>query len=271
MSKKWRIPVTWEMAGVVTVEADTLQEAIDRANNDDNIGLPSGDYVDSSFEVSFDEPDLIRELYNNNQPDGIREEIRDSADMATDGLREYQDDYDMNCDVDLSTALKDTSKESLLPVNRVTLIRERYSEREIWCDDFWVDANKSPSKELFQKAVEAFLMTKDGEKAVAHTCNDFNWGDAVIYVPNEIWNGFGIYPFDYRRSPEEMGFAPTSSLNITRILVDQDEVLIPVDYLDRLDELTEKKPSLKDQIQSVSNRISKSALSSQTKAMERDI
>lgn len=69
MSKKWQIPVTWEMCGVVSIEADTLEEAIDRANNDDSIPLPLGSYVDSSFEVSFDDPDCIRELYNNNQPD----------------------------------------------------------------------------------------------------------------------------------------------------------------------------------------------------------
>ena len=72
MSKKWQIPVTWEMCGVVTIEADTLEEAIDRANNDDSIKLPAGSYVDSSFEVSFDDIDCIRELYNNKEPDDIR-------------------------------------------------------------------------------------------------------------------------------------------------------------------------------------------------------
>lgn len=71
MSKKWQIPVTWEMCGVVTIEADTLEEAIDRANHDDNIELPAGSYVDSSFEVSFDDIDCIRELYNNKESDEI--------------------------------------------------------------------------------------------------------------------------------------------------------------------------------------------------------
>lgn len=259
MSKKWKIPVTWEMAGVVTVEADTLQEAIDRANNDDDIGLPSGDYVESSFEVSFDEPELIRELYNNNQPDEIYGRVKSDIEANTNRLRKHHDNYDMDYDVDVRAACKGMSKRTLLPVNRVTLIRERYGEREIWSDDFWVDANESPSKELFQKAVEAFLKTEDGEKMIAQTCNDFNWGDAVIYVPDEIWNGFGIYPFDYRLSPEEMGFAPTSSLNITRILVDQDEVLIPNDYYDNLGAVDNNKLSLNERIQSASARATTSS------------
>lgn len=139
-------------------------------------------------------------------------------------------------------------------VNRVSLIRERYSEREIWSSDYWVDAAKTPSKELFQEAVEAYLLTPDGQEAVKHTCNDFNWGDAEVYVPCEIWNQFGIYPFDYSRPPEEMGLTPTSSANMTKIQVDQDEVLIPYDYLDRLDELVEKKATLSEQIKSATSR-----------------
>lgn len=71
MSKEWQIPVSWEMSGVVRIRADTLSEAIDRANNDDSVELPTGNYVDGSFAVSFDNLDEIRLLYNNNQPDAI--------------------------------------------------------------------------------------------------------------------------------------------------------------------------------------------------------
>jgi len=247
------------MAGIVTVEADTLQEAIERVNDDDNIGIPSGDYIDSSFEVSFDDPDLIRELYNKNQHDESREEDMASMETAADKMRNKQLNYDVGHDVVQRAGIKDKAEEPLLPVNRVILIRERYSEHEIWPDDFWVDANKSPSKELFLEAVEAFLMTKDGEKAVAQTCNDFNWGDAVIYVPNKIWNDFGIYRMDYRLSPEEMGLAPTSSANLTRIQVDQDEVLITDDYFDRLDAVEDNKRSLNEQIQSAATRAATSS------------
>lgn len=79
MSKDWQIPVSWEMSGVVCIKADTLEEAIELVNNDDSIELPTGNYVDGSFSVSFDNPDEIRSLYNNNQPDEIcmRQAIRD--------------------------------------------------------------------------------------------------------------------------------------------------------------------------------------------------
>lgn len=182
-------------------------------------------------------------------------------------LRKNQDEYDMGYDDALSSAFKEAAKEFRLPVNRVTLIRERWSERETWSDDFWVDASQTPSKELFQKAVEAFLFTEDGQTAVHQTYNDFNWGDAIVYIPDEIWTQFGIYPFDYNLTPEDRGLSPTSSAYLTRIQVDQDEVLIPFDYLDRLDTLNEKKPILKDQIQSASNRVTEPKLSPNMKAI----
>lgn len=31
MSRTWKVPVTWEMYGVVEVEADTLEEAVELA------------------------------------------------------------------------------------------------------------------------------------------------------------------------------------------------------------------------------------------------
>ncbi|PWM00101.1 MAG: hypothetical protein DBY04_01060 [Clostridiales bacterium] len=70
-SKTWIIPVTWSMCGTVTVSADTLEEAVETIKNEeDGIPLPAdGEYVDSSWELSFSETDLIRELYNDNQAD----------------------------------------------------------------------------------------------------------------------------------------------------------------------------------------------------------
>jgi len=55
-------------------------------------------------------------------------------------------------------------------------------------------------------------------------------------VPETIWNQFGIYSFDYERSPRDMGLSPTSSENYTCIKVDQDEVLIPDDYYEKINE-----------------------------------
>ena len=45
-----RLAVTWEMAGYVDVEADTLEDAMEKFKKEcDYIKLPNGDYVDGSF------------------------------------------------------------------------------------------------------------------------------------------------------------------------------------------------------------------------------
>lgn len=62
MKKMWKIPVTWEMYGMVCYEADTIDEAIEKALNDDG-PLPEGEYVDGSFTVSED-ADIILRVYN---------------------------------------------------------------------------------------------------------------------------------------------------------------------------------------------------------------
>ena len=68
--KKWTIPVTWEVFGLVTVKAESLSEAIERVRSDeDNLPLPSGEYVDGSFDVSYDDEDFVRSFYNNDQED----------------------------------------------------------------------------------------------------------------------------------------------------------------------------------------------------------
>lgn len=50
-----RLAVTWEMAGYVDVEANTLEEAMEKFKKEsDYIKLPNGDYVDGSFRLSTD-------------------------------------------------------------------------------------------------------------------------------------------------------------------------------------------------------------------------
>ena len=57
--KKFKLPVTWEMCGVVEVEAESLEAAVDYFNeNSDHIKLPTGEdvvYVDGSFNLSCNE------------------------------------------------------------------------------------------------------------------------------------------------------------------------------------------------------------------------
>lgn len=69
--KKWKIPVTWEVCGYVYVDADTLEEAIETARDDEGvIPLPDdNDYVDGSWRLSETDENFVREMYNDNQQD----------------------------------------------------------------------------------------------------------------------------------------------------------------------------------------------------------
>ena len=207
-------------------------------------------------ESIYDRTNIVENMEEHLSPEQYAR-LNDNEDFieeAISKLRKNQDHYEMDYDSALATAFQEASAEFLLPVNRVTIIRERWSEHESWSDDFWVDTNQVPSKELFQKAIEDFLFTKDGKDAIEDTCNDFNWGDCVLYVPDEIWNKYGIYPLDVSRSPQSMGLEPTSSDHLVTITVNQDEVLIPEDYLERLEAIEKELPTLDDQIKSASNR-----------------
>ncbi len=60
MSKIYNIPVSWEMMAIAKIEAESLDEAIEKAE-DNNYPLPTDSmYVDGSFEVNHD----IIECYN---------------------------------------------------------------------------------------------------------------------------------------------------------------------------------------------------------------
>ena len=69
--KKWKIPVTWEVCGYVYVDADTLEEAMETARDDEGvIPLPTeSDYVDGSWRLSETDENFVREMYNDNQQD----------------------------------------------------------------------------------------------------------------------------------------------------------------------------------------------------------
>ena len=77
--KSWEVPVTWEMCGMVTVQADTLEEAVEIARDEDGkIPFPDGAYyVDGSWDLSYDDVEEIREIHNGGQPDEITEEESD--------------------------------------------------------------------------------------------------------------------------------------------------------------------------------------------------
>ena len=61
-----KLAVTWEMCGYVDVEADTLEEAMEKFYDEcDYIKLPSdGEYVDGSFQLSTDDVDEMEAMVN---------------------------------------------------------------------------------------------------------------------------------------------------------------------------------------------------------------
>ena len=78
--KTWRIPVSYRMVATVTVEANTLEEAIEIARDEKGI-IPIPDnaaYLDDSWEVDYTEDkEYIRELFNNNQEDTYEDDSDD--------------------------------------------------------------------------------------------------------------------------------------------------------------------------------------------------
>lgn len=74
--KTWTIPVVWQQWGTVTVEANTLAEAMKIASDDDGlIPLPDDSYyVDGSWELSNSDENDLRHFYNRDQEDDVEEE-----------------------------------------------------------------------------------------------------------------------------------------------------------------------------------------------------
>jgi len=72
--KKYKIPVLWQMSGIVEIEAESLEDAVIIAKNDTNtneLSLPTdGDYISDSFEVDdndFSYIESINELIYHNR------------------------------------------------------------------------------------------------------------------------------------------------------------------------------------------------------------
>lgn len=64
MSKQ-RIAVTWQMCGYIGVEADNIEEAMRKVNdNPDDYNLPydGGNYVDGSFELTTNDVDEMKAM-----------------------------------------------------------------------------------------------------------------------------------------------------------------------------------------------------------------
>lgn len=72
MKKTWSIPVVWSMWGIVSVEAESLADALELARGDDAGVLPlphNGEYLDDSWNVDCFDKEYIRQWFNDNQED----------------------------------------------------------------------------------------------------------------------------------------------------------------------------------------------------------
>ena len=115
--KTWKIPVCWTMMGTVNVEADTLEEAIEIARDDEGIiPIPyNGSFLDGSWEVDCTDVDYLRKYYNGNQMDNstmteemykeLKRKVFDSGVNAIEGLLGCELEFDT--DEDMSRAMDD--------------------------------------------------------------------------------------------------------------------------------------------------------------------
>ena len=63
MSKIYKIPVSWEVYGAIEVEADSIEEAVNKFDeHEDEYSLPEGDYIDGSFKR--ENLDFIKEFHS---------------------------------------------------------------------------------------------------------------------------------------------------------------------------------------------------------------
>lgn len=65
--KKQRIAVTWEMCGYIEVEAESVEEAMNKVKeNPDDFPLPydGGDYVDGSFVLTTEDVEEMKTMCN---------------------------------------------------------------------------------------------------------------------------------------------------------------------------------------------------------------
>ena len=92
----------------------------------------------------------------------------------------------------------------------VNLIRERREDNESWVDTFEVEDSIMNVEASFRAAVKNFLGTDQGKEEVARTMSDFNWGDAMLVIPDEIWSKHGIHRVHS---------------NVCDVIVNQDETL----------------------------------------------
>lgn len=50
------------------------------------------------------------------------------------------------------------------------------------------------AEQAMRDAVQEYLETSEAKKILEYNNYDFNWGDAILNLPDEIWNKHGLHP-----------------------------------------------------------------------------
>lgn len=110
----------------------------------------------------------------------------------------------------------------------VAFSRERRSENARYTDHFIVnmpdmkatdeEGQQWEVEEAFRAAVDAYLWSDQSNRMLEYTSDDYNWGDAMASVPEEIFKKYGIEACYDDKTYSFSG-------GILEITVNQDEVL----------------------------------------------
>lgn len=109
-------------------------------------------------------------------------------------------------------------------VYAVTVIRHRLDgfDDEVYFSHYLIDQERLPNPnseecaDLLRAIAADFLRTEDGRQAYAETCEDFNWGDMEVYIPDAFFKPYGVTRHDGRVYP---------CSNMIGVIVNQDELL----------------------------------------------
>lgn len=103
----------------------------------------------------------------------------------------------------------------------VVLTRERRWENMSWDDYFIVtnveDESDAAIERVLRDVVASYLATHAGEQSIEDSSRDFNWGDVMMDIPDDFWNGNGI-----EVAGGVVDFVPGT---IVYLVVNQDELL----------------------------------------------
>ena len=65
--------------------------------------------------------------------------------------------------------------------------------------EYEIKKDFSPETAL-REAVSAYLMSEEGKTIAQENGDDFNWGYAVLKVPDSVWRNYGLIHMTYKQN-----------------------------------------------------------------------